>query len=181
MNGLAGAVVWAVVPYVPEAPFRLYAGQDRAPVEVRQAAKVIDAARGGADSEFTFLVPAKARPILVVSDGIDPRLGELIGVRLLRLSTLDARERESVRSGREPSLLHLDRERFDLPEENAVMIGALVRVHGSAVDPRPAGRLDRGELRTVHERVIAHYGLDVHALVVAQLERLAQAQRRRTE
>ena len=45
MNGLAGAVVWAVVPFVPEAPFRLYGGRDRDPVEVEDPGKLIAAAR----------------------------------------------------------------------------------------------------------------------------------------
>ena len=74
MTDLAGAVVWAVVPFVPEAPFRLYAGEAHTPVEVADAGKLITAARKGSDSEFTFLVPGKSRPVLVVSDRLDPRL-----------------------------------------------------------------------------------------------------------
>jgi hypothetical protein len=34
VSDLAGAVVWAVLPFVPEAPFRLYAGEGHPPVEV---------------------------------------------------------------------------------------------------------------------------------------------------
>src|SRR5439155_26713487 len=120
VNGLAGAVVWAVVPFAPEAPFRLYAG-NRAPVEVDEPGKLIAAARKGSDSEFTFLVPGKARPVLVVSDRLDPRLGELLALRLLRLSALGPREREIVRAGDEPGLFPLDPERFHLSEENAAM------------------------------------------------------------
>ena len=96
MNGLAGAVVWAVVPFVPEAPFRLYAGTRRAAVEVAQAERLIAAARRGADSEFTFLVPGKARPVLVISDRTDPRLNELLALRLARMSGLDAREQDAL-------------------------------------------------------------------------------------
>lgn len=180
MKGLAGAVVWAVVPYVPEAPFRLYAGQHQAPVEVSQAEKLITAARKGADSEFTFLVPGKARPVLVVSGRTDPRLGELLALRLVRLSALDAQEQELVRAGGDQGLLRLPPARFELPEENAAIVAALVRVHESAVDSDPVGRLDQQELRTVHERLARHYGLDLHALVRAELERLAEDQRRRS-
>lgn len=181
MNGLAGAVVWAVVPFVPEAPFRLYAGEDRAPVEVDEPGKLIAAARKGSDSEFTFLVPGKARPVLVVSDRADERLAEVIALRLLRLGALTAREREIVRSNEDPGLYHLDPDRFALPEENAAIIAALVRVHRSAIDPQPVGRLSADELRVVHERVATYYGLDLRQLVRHELQRLADAQRRRRE
>ena len=77
MKDLAGAVVWAVVPFVPEAPVRLYAGEAHAPMEVAEAAKLIAAARKGADSEFTFLVPGKARPVLIVSDPVVPKTARL--------------------------------------------------------------------------------------------------------
>lgn len=181
MNGLAGAVAWAVVPFVPEAPFRLYAGEDRAPVAVDGPGKLIAAARKGSESEFTFLVPAKARPVLIVSDRADERLGELIALRLLRLGKLSAREREVVRSNEDPGLYHLDPDRFNLPEENAAIIATLVRVHRSAIDPQPVGHLDDDELRVIHERVGTHYGFDLRQLVRQELERLAEAQRRRRE
>jgi hypothetical protein len=178
VNGLAGAVVWAVVPFVPEAPFRLYAGARHTPVVVPQAEKLIAAARRGSDSEFTFLVPAKARPVLVISDRIDPRLHEVLALRLARLSGLDENEQEIIRAGREPALYHLPAERFDLPEENAVIIAALLRIHESAVDPRPVGQLEHPELREIHARVATHYGLDLHELVLRELRRLADAQQR---
>lgn len=179
MTELAGAVVWAVVPFVPEAPFRLYAGEERAPVEVAEPTKLIAAARKDADAEFTFLVPGNARPVLVVSDQVDPRLEELLALRLLRLDALTTRERESVRSGAEPGLYALDPKRFRLPEENAVTVAALVRIHRSAIDPEPVGRLDADELRAIHGRLATQYGLDLRELVQAELKRLAAAQRRR--
>jgi hypothetical protein len=176
VSGLAGAVVWAVVPFVPEAPFRLYAGSRHAPVLVPEATKLIKAARRGSDSEFTFLVPAKARPVLVLSDRIDPRLHEVLVLRLARFSRLDAHEQEAVRAGHETGLYHLPPERFDLPEENAAIIAALVRVHESAIDPSPVGRLEQPSLRRVHAMVARHYGLDLHELVRDELRRLAAAQ-----
>lgn len=100
-------------------------------------------------------------------------------MRLLRLGSLTAREREIVRSGEDPGLYHLDSERFDLPEENAAIVAALVRVHRSAIDPQPVGRLEDDELRVVHERVATYYGLDLRQLVRHELQRLAEAQRRR--
>jgi len=180
VNGLAGAVVWAVVPFVPEAPFRLYAGEGHPPVEVSEVGKLTRAARNGSDSEFTFLVPGKARPVLVVSDRLDARLGELIALRLLRLGALGPSEREIVRSQDDPGLYHLNPDRFDLPEENAAIVAALVRVHRSAIDPQPVGRLGQDELRVVHERLATYYGLDVRQLVRGELKRLVEAHRRRT-
>src|SRR5918996_1607782 len=141
--------------------------------------KLIAAARKGSDSEFSFLVPGKARPVLVVSDRVDERLREVLALRLLRLGSLTAREREIVRSGEDPGLYHLDSERFDLPEENAAIVAALVRVHRSAIDPQPVGRLGDDELRVVHERVATYYGLDLRQLVRHELQRLGEAQRRR--
>jgi hypothetical protein len=159
-------------------PFRLYAGQRQRPVEVSHAAQLIAAARKGSDAEFTFLVAGKARPVLVVSDRIDPRLHEVLALRLARLSALDPHERETVRAGGEPGLRPLPPDRFELPQENAAIIAALVRVHETAIDPRPAGRLDQDELRDVHERIARHYGLDLHGLVSGELQRIAEAQRR---
>jgi hypothetical protein len=179
VNGLAGAVVWAVVPFVPEAPFRLYAGARHAPVAVPQAGKLTAAARRGADSEFTFLVPGKARPVLILSDRIDPRLNEILALRLARMSALDAQEQDAIRGGADPGLFHLAPDRFDLPDENAAIIAALLRIHESAIDPSPAGRLEHHEVREVHTRVARHYGLDLHQLVRDELRRLAAAQRRR--
>jgi hypothetical protein len=167
-----------VVPFAPESPFRLYAGTRHAPVEVPDAGKLIAAARRGADSEFTFLVPGKARPVLVVSDQLDPRLGELLALRLVRMTKLDAAEQDAVRAGAEPGLFFLAPDRFDLPEDNAAMVAALVRVHRSAVDPVPVGRLDRDELRTVHAKIARHYGLDLHELIVDELRQLAARQHR---
>ncbi len=178
--GLAGAVAWAVVPFVPEAPFRLYAGTEHPPLDVAGPASLIAAAREGADSEFTFLVPAKARPVLVVSDRVDPRLREVLALRLLRLSALDPDERDIVRAHRDPGLFPLEPERFDLPEENAAMIAALVRIHETAVDPRPIGRLDESQLRSVHGHIARHYRLDLRHIVRAELERLAAVKRQGT-
>jgi len=115
--------------------------------------------------------------VLVVSDRLDPRLDELIALRLVRLGGLTAREREIVRGQDDPGLFHLDPDRFDLPEENAAIIAALVRIHRSAIEPRPIGRLSIDELRVLHARVASYYGLDLHRLVVEELRRLAATRR----
>lgn len=91
-------------------------------------------------------MPGKARPVLVVSDRLDPRLGELIALRLLRLGALTSNERETVRS-QDGSWSLLPRPR--------------------AVRPAPqwVGRLGQEELRVAHERLATYYGLDLRLLV----------------
>lgn len=180
MSPLAGAVVWGVVPVVPAAPFRLYAGAEHPPIELTRPGELIAAGRRGADDEFTFLVPGKAAPVLIVSDRTDARFGELLALRLARLAELDPEDQEIVRADGDHGLVYLDPTRFDLREEHAEILAALVRVHESAINPKPAGRLERQELRLLHERIARHYGFDVRHLVRAELDRLATEHRRAT-
>jgi hypothetical protein len=171
-GSLRGAVVWAVVPYVPEAPFRLYR-VDAEPLELRDARPLFAAARK-ADSEFTFLVRAKARPVLVLADSPDPRFEEHLALRLVRLGELHEDTRAAVVAHEDESLFHVRPERVPgLAEELAVMIGAPVRVHVSAVEEGDVlGRLDADELRVVHERFVKLHGFDLLELVRDQIDRL---------
>jgi hypothetical protein len=179
VSELAGAVVWAVVPFAPEAPFRLYAGAGHEPIDVSTPDTLIDAASDGGDPQFTYLVPGKARPVLVISDAHDDDLGEYLALRLSRFTKLTADEQRSIREQRHPALFHLNPKRFALPEENAAMIAGLVRVHRSAVQPRICGRLDEYELTTVHERVIRFYGFNIRRFVEERLQELARLQQGR--
>jgi hypothetical protein len=180
VNGLAGAVLWAVVPFTPEAPFRLYAGPEHAPIEVSDAGKLITAAQRGKDRQFSFIVPGKARPVLIISDAHDADLGELLALRLVRFGKLEADEQELIRAQRSPTHFYLRPDNFEgLPEENAAMIVGLVRVHTSAMDRTPLGRLDAQELAVVHQRLVRHHGFDVRMLVREQLQRLAELKRAR--
>jgi hypothetical protein len=180
VNGLAGAVLWAVVPFTPEAPFRLYAGPENAPIEVSDSRKLIAAAKRGRDSQFSFIVPGKVRPVLIVSDAHDTELGELLALRLIRLGKLEADEQELIRAQRSPTHFYLRPDRFEgLPEDNAAMIVGLVRVHTSAMDRAPLGRLDAQELAVVHQRLVRHHGFDVRMLVREELQRLAELERGR--
>ncbi len=171
---LAGSVRWAVVPYVPRPPFRLYAGPDRPPFEIASVDRLVAAARNGGDPELTYLVSGRARPVLVLGDPPDHHHREVAALRLLRLSALAADEREAVREGDDELLVYLDPRRFDLPEESAVMVTALVRLHVEAIaSGPPAGRLDPDELRRVGELVVRFYGIDVGALVERRIRELA--------
>lgn len=180
---LAGTVRWAVVPYAPRPPFRLYAGEGHAPVSVPDAATLIASAQRGGDAEFSYLVPGKARPVLVLNDPPSEQHQEITALRLLRLSKIDdPARREQIRRNEEPLLFHLDPARFALPEENAAMVSALVRVHVDAIDSSAAlGTLSSTELSVLGERIIGFYGFDTRLLVERKIRELASRRRRREE
>jgi hypothetical protein len=168
-----GEVYWAVVPDTPRAPFRVFV-KDKPPVEVPQAKTIIEGLRKGGDAEFRFVVEAKARPVLLLSDRIDPQTGDLFGLRLARLSTLAEDEAQQAREQRQPGLFHLKPERFpDLQEESAAMISAPIRLHETAVDSKqPLGRLDQNEMRVLSERFVSYWELDLHQLLIGKIREL---------
>jgi hypothetical protein len=168
-----GEVYRALVPYTPQAPFQVFV-KDKPPVEVPEARTIIDGLRKGENAEFRFVVEAKARPILLLSDRVDPRTGDLFGLRLLRLSALDGDEAQQVRDQRQAGLFHLRPERFpDLEEESAAMISAPIRFHETAVDAtKPLGRLDQNEMRVLSERFVSYWELDLHQLLIGKIREL---------
>lgn len=173
MSIAAGEVYWAVVPYTPQAPFQVFV-KDKPPVEVAEAKTIVEGLRKGGDAELRFVVEAKARPVLLLSDHVDPRTGDLFGLRLVRLGSLDEDEAQHVREQRDPGLFHLKAERFpDLEEESAAMISAPIRVHQSAVDfGSPCGRLDQNEMRVLSERFVTYWELDLHQLLIGKIREL---------
>ena len=171
---LAGSVRWAVIPFAPAPPFRLYAGTGSEPVIVPAADTVIDAARRGGDAELSYIVPGKARPVLILSDPPASHHREVTALRLLRLSKLVPDDRQRVRAQQDELLFHLAPDRFELPEESAAMVTALVRLHEDAIGTTPAlGRLDDSEMRVVGERLIRFYGFDIRLLLERQIRELA--------
>lgn len=173
----AGRVRWAVVPYTPRPPFRLYAGPDQLPVETSDTEAIIRSACSG-DPEFTYLVPGKARPVLLLGEPPSDHHREVTGLRLLRLSKLAAADQQLVREQRDPLLFHLDPTRFDLPEENAAMVSAIVRIHVDAIGRKPCGELNPNEFRVLGERLIEFYGFDTRLLVERQIRALAARRRK---
>jgi hypothetical protein len=168
-----GEVYWALVPYTPQAPFHVFV-KDKPPVEVPQAKTIIDGLRKGGDAEFRFVVEAKARPVLLLSDRVDPQTGDLFGLRLVRLSALAEDEAQQVREQRQPGLFHLKPERFPgFEEESAAMISAPIRLHETAVDTtQPLGRLDQNEMRVLSERFVSYWELDLHQLLIGKIREL---------
>jgi hypothetical protein len=168
-----GEVYWAVVPYTPQAPFQIFV-KDKPPVEVPDAKTIIAGLRKGGDAELRFVVEAKARPVLLLSDHVDPRTGDLFGLRLARLDKLDEDEAQQVREQREAGLFHLKAERFPgLNEDSAAMISAPIRIHQSAVDlGSPLGRLDQNEMRVLAERFVTYWQFDLHQLLIGKIREL---------
>lgn len=161
------------MPYTPQAPFQIFV-KDKPPVEVPDAKTIIAGLRKGGDAELRFVVEAKARPVLLLSDHVDPRTGDLFGLRLVRLDKLDENEAQQVREQREAGLFHLKKERFPgLNEDSAAMISAPIRVHETAVDlGNPLGRLDQNEMRVLAERFVTYWQFDLHQLLIGKIREL---------
>lgn len=177
---LRGTVRWAVVPFAPAPPFRLYAGPTSSPVVVADADTIVEAARRGGDAELSYIVPGKARPVLLLSDPPGDHHREVAALRLLSLAKLTPAEQQRVRDGDEELLLHLSPDRFDLPEECAAMVTALVRLSVAAIATGPPlGTLDGAEMRSLGERIVRFYGFDVRGLVEDHIRELAGRRRAR--
>lgn len=177
---LAGTVRWGIVPFAPAPPFRLYAGPSREPIVVPDADTLVSAGEKRGDVELSYIVAGKARPVLLLSDPPDDHHQEVTALRLLRLSKLTAEEQHRVREQQDELLFYLPRDRLSLPEENAVMVSALVRVHVDAIGSGPPlGQLDVSEMRAVGERIIRFYGFDTRLLVERQIRELAARRRER--
>jgi len=169
----AGEVHWAVLPDTPQAPFQVFV-KDKPPVAVPDAGTIVEGLRKGGDAELRFVVEAKASPVLLLSDRVDPRTGDLFGLRLVRLASLGEDGAERIRGQREPGLFHLKPERFpDLEEESAAMISAPIRLHESAAHlTKPLGRLDQNEMRVLAERFVTYWELDLHQLLIGKIREL---------
>jgi len=175
---IAGTVRWAVAPYAPQPPFRIYAA-GREPYTVEDPEQLIGAARVGGDAEFTYLVRAKARPVLILNNPARSEWQEVTALRLMRFSKIaDPEKQERVRQQKEPLLFYLDPQKFELPEENAVLIPALVTIGIGAIGSgQSLGELDDNELRVLGERLIRYYEFDTRLLVEQMIRELADRRR----
>ncbi len=178
MKPPAGRCYWAVAPFSPGPPFRLYAGEGSAPREVERVSQIVAAARKGM-SEFVLLTPVKARPVLVLTDVLEP-YDEVLALRLLRLEKLEADEQRRVREQDDPSLFHLAPDSFPgLHLDNAAIVTALLRLPMAALDTSSElGALNENELRVVHERVVLSHGLNLEMLVLQRARELLERLKR---
>jgi hypothetical protein len=162
MPGPLGSLYRAVAPFSLEPPFRLYAGEGHAPVIVDETPQITDAD----GVELTALVPVKARPVLVIT-APSARYGEVLALRLRRLSQMAETAQRTVRSGEDDGLFYLDPDRCPgLDEENAAIVETAMRLSVSALDlGRPLGRIDGDEVRVIHERFARAHQLDLRGVI----------------
>lgn len=174
-----GHCYWAVAPFAPRPPFRIYQ-EGAAPRDVGSPEPFTEAALKGM-SEFALLTSVKARPVLVIT-GILAEHDEVLALRLRKLEKLasDA-DRQRVRDGKDPALFHLRPERFpDLPVENAAIVTSLLRLSSLALDRRVSlGALDENELRLLHERVARAHELKLDMLILERAQSLIEAARKK--
>ncbi len=168
MSELLGRAVWALAPYAPEAPFRLYPGPgERAPVTVGAVEPLRAALQSGGDPEVTVLTPTKLRPVLVIAVATDTTYDPgLLVLRMLSFTKLSDTEQAEIRAGADRRHFHLLPESFPgLPHENAAIVSTLTRVAATAVEDNPLGKLNMNELRVLHERIATYFQLDLGAMV----------------
>lgn len=168
MSKLLGQAVWALAPYAPEAPFRLYPGPgERPPVTVGAVEPLRAALQSGGDPEVTVLTTTKLRPVLVIAAATDTTYDPgLLVLRMLSFTKLSETEQAEIRAGADPRHFHLRPESFPgLPHENAAIVSTLTRVAATAVEDNPLGKLNVNELRVLHERIATYFQLDLGAMV----------------
>jgi mRNA-degrading endonuclease toxin of MazEF toxin-antitoxin module len=183
---LRGAIVWAIAPYAPQAPFRLWGGETNPIATLQDATEFARlVSRRGLDAEQTFLTPGKLRPVVVLQERPRHALPEHVALRIIRLEELEPQRQQAIREQREPSLFYLKVQpaKYGMTKEGAIDVNALIRIHESAIAGSPIGRLDANELRLVGEQLAEHLDLDLQTLIERKaremLERIA-ARRRRT-
>jgi hypothetical protein len=171
--GLRGAIVWALVAYVPQAPFQIWLGEDAPSGTISDAvAFAHQVRRQGLDPEQAFIVQGKLRPVLLLQDRPRKVLKEIVALRMVRLEKLAPDQRERIRKHEEPSLFYLPAapRKYGLSKEVAIDLNALVRVHASAILPKTVGRLDDVELRTLGQRLVEHLEIDLEPLLARLVE-----------
>lgn len=126
-------------------------------------------------SEFVLLTHVKARPVLVVTDVLQPH-DEVLALRLHRIEELAGDEAERVRNHDDPALFHLSPSSFPgLPVENAAIVTALLRLPAAAIDTSvELGTLNENELRVVHERLARAHGLNLEMQVLEKARELLE-------
>jgi len=178
LAGTRGALAWAIVASLANAPARVWRGAGAEPSELPNATAfarhVRDTDPAGSQ---TLLLEARMRPILLLQDRPRDVLGDVVALGLVGLEMLAEAQQTSVRNQREPSLFHLPvrPSKYGLGREMAVDLNALLRVGAAAILPRPVGRLDDNEMRVIGERLVEHLDIDLEPVVAREVEeRLAQ-------
>lgn len=181
---LRGAIVWAVAPYAPQGPFRLWDGPEQPVSEVADGtayARLVHEQH--LDPEQTFLAPGKIRPVVILQERPRHALPEYAALRIARIEELEPERQRRVRAQQEPSLFYLPirQGKYGMTKEGAIDLNALIRIHESAIAGSPIGRLDANELRVVAERLAEHLDLDLTMLVERKARELLERIAARTQ
>jgi hypothetical protein len=171
-----GAIVWAVAAQGPERPFRVLQ-PDGSATRFSDADDLARAVRTRQmPGAFELVVPAKVRPVVLLQDRPRGRFADFAALRLVRVEKFAPSDQDTIRRGQEPTLLHLgqDEARYGLAREYAVLLTSLHRVHRTSIVGQPIGRVDRADLRTIGERVVAFTDLDLSDLIVRRAARLVR-------
>lgn len=177
LPGVQGAIVWALVTYENEAPFRVRdaTGAATSYPDVRALSQAIR--RREIAPELTVELGAKVRPMLLLQDRPQGRLPEYAALKLTRLAKLAAGDREAIRRQQVARFFAIpDPARYGLKAEFAVDLLALTRVHQSAIVGPPRAQVNVNEFRVICERLVEVLDLDVAYLVVKEASDLLRRQ-----
>jgi len=177
LPGVQGTIVWALVLFENEAPFRIL---DPAP-----GATAYPTARALANAirnrklhpQFEVAVGAKVRPVLLLQDRPERKLPEYAALKLARLGKLNDEDHAAVRAQQVRRFFYIeDPTRFGLNAEFAVDLFSIVRVHQSAIVGEPKEQVDIRAFRVICERLVGAMDLDIANLVVREASDLLKRQ-----
>lgn len=177
LPGLQGAVVWALVLFENQTPFRVSGsrGEERTYEDIRALAQAVR--DRDLRPEFTVHVGAKIRPVLLLQDRPRGRLPEYAALKLTRLEKVRAEVQEAIKAQRLERFFYIPEPgKFGLRGEFAVDLLALTRVHESAIASRPRAQVNANEFRVISERLIRVMDFDISYLVAREAVELLKNQ-----
>lgn len=177
LPGRQGAVVWALVLFENEAPFRTSGprGDECTYEDIRALAQAVR--ERDLQPEFTVRVGAKVRPVLLLQDRPQGRLPEYAALKLARLEKMRREVRDAIKAQRLDRFFYIPEPgKFGLRGEFAVDLLALTRIHESAIASRPRAQVNANEFRVISERLIQVMDLDIAYLVAREAVELLKNQ-----
>jgi hypothetical protein len=175
--GVQGGIVWALVLFENEAPFRASdaSGAGGSYPNVRSLAQAVRSQQLA--PEFTVEIGAKVRPVLLLQDRPQGRLPEYAALKLTRLAKLDPADLAAIRAQQVNRFFYIpDPTRYGLHAEFAVDLLALTRVHQSAIVAPPRAQVNANEFRVICERLVDVMDLDIAYRVVKEASDLLKRQ-----
>lgn len=142
LPGLQGGIVWALVLFENEAPFRVSdrAGGGGSYAGIRSLSEDIRDRR--LEPQFTIELGAKVRPVLLLQDRPLGRLPEYAALKLTPLAKLRRDDVSAIKAQQVQRFLYIPGPgRYGLNGEFAVDLLALTRVHQSAIVARPRAKV----------------------------------------